>query len=64
MKKYVTMSLFIFWAVTVAIIVAGLILYNQNTGTITNGENVLGNNNLNNTSGTKSGNSSLLLNKT
>ncbi|MFA5937218.1 MAG: cytochrome b5-like heme/steroid binding domain-containing protein [Candidatus Paceibacterota bacterium] len=30
MKKYVTASLFIFWAITVAVIVAGLISYDTN----------------------------------
>jgi cytochrome b involved in lipid metabolism len=29
MKKYVTLSLFIFWAITVAVITAGLITYNK-----------------------------------
>ncbi len=33
MKKYVTISLFVFWAITVAVITAGLVLYNQNTET-------------------------------
>ena len=36
MKKYVTISLFIFWAITVAIITAGLISLNKNEPAITN----------------------------
>jgi cytochrome b involved in lipid metabolism len=34
MKKYITVSLFIFWAIVVAILVAGLVFYNQNNGSL------------------------------
>lgn len=48
MKKYITISLFIFWAVTVAVIVAGLISYDRklsttpNTGGINQPDNITG----------------------
>lgn len=62
MKKYVTTSLFIFWVVTVAVMVAGLISYNNNQSTI--GSNVGGINQPNNLTGVNSNAATLILSKT
>lgn len=62
MKKYVTTSLFVFWAVTVAVIMAGLISYNNSQSIIRS--NVDGINQSNNITGVNSGVTSLILSKT
>jgi len=59
MKKYITISLFIFWAVTVAVVVAGLISYNNNQPI--NGTNNTGINQPNNITGVSSGTTTLVL---
>lgn len=41
MKKYITISLFIFWAITVAILVSGLIFYDKNNSSLSKTTNTI-----------------------
>ncbi|MFA6270068.1 MAG: cytochrome b5 domain-containing protein [Candidatus Paceibacterota bacterium] len=60
MKKYVTASLFIFWAITVAIIVAGLLVHDKNTKAV-NSSNTGGVNQVGNITGVRAGVTTLTL---
>lgn len=63
MKKYVTVSLFIFWGITVAVIVAGLISLNKNNKTIV-GSNTNGVEQIGNITGVSAGANNLVLSST
>jgi len=64
MKKYVTISLFVFWAITVAVITAGLISINNNQIEVSGNNNIPNQTETNNTTGVNSNITTLNLSMT